>query len=56
VRLTVAKPCPPPEIHSPLIRLGTDAPPWYAAYTLPRHEKAVAQQLGLRQVETYPFT
>ncbi len=28
-------------------------PRWYAAYTLPRHEKAVAEQLRLKAVETY---
>jgi transcription antitermination factor NusG len=26
---------------------------WYAAYTLPRHEKAVQEQLKLRSVESY---
>jgi transcription antitermination factor NusG len=26
---------------------------WYAAYTMPRHEKLVANQLKIRQVETY---
>ena len=26
---------------------------WYAAYTMPRHEKLVANQLTLRAVETY---
>jgi len=35
------------------LMLDVDAPLWYAAYTLPRHEKAVAEQLGIRQVETY---
>ena len=28
-------------------------PNWYAAYTKPRHEKNVAAQLGMREVETY---
>ena len=28
-------------------------PNWYAAYTRPRHEKNVAAQLGMREVETY---
>jgi transcription antitermination factor NusG len=28
-------------------------PRWYAAYTLPRHEKAVVEQLRLRTIETY---
>src|SRR5438045_7937200 len=26
---------------------------WYAAYTMPRHEKQVASQLTMRAVETY---
>jgi len=26
---------------------------WYAAYTMPRHEKLVAAQLGMRELETY---
>ena len=29
------------------------SPNWYAAYTKPRHEKNVAAQLGMREVETY---
>ena len=53
VSLTQAKPCAIPKIDLAPVSLGTEAPPWYAAYTLPRHERAVAQQLGLRQVETY---
>src|SRR4029077_20197383 len=53
VSLTQAKPCPIPKIDFTHVGLGADNPPWYAAYTLPRHERAVAQQLGLRQVETY---
>ena len=28
-------------------------PNWYAAYTKPRHEKNVAAQLGMREVQTY---
>src|SRR5207244_3565690 len=28
-------------------------PCWYAAYTLPRHEKAVAEQLARSLIETY---
>jgi transcription antitermination factor NusG len=28
-------------------------PSWYAAYTMPRHEKLVANQLTMREVETY---
>src|SRR5258708_15650351 len=30
-----------------------DRPRWYAAYTLPRHEKAVADRLGQQRVESY---
>ena len=30
-----------------------DTPLWYVAYTYPRHEKAVADQLELRLVETF---
>jgi len=51
--LTQAKPCSIPKIDLTLVGLGADIRAWYAAYTLPRHEKAVAEQLGLRQVETY---
>jgi transcription antitermination factor NusG len=50
VSLTQAKPCLIPNVD---FMLGADPPLWYAAYTLPRHEKAVAEQLGPRQVETY---
>lgn len=28
-------------------------PRWYAAYTLPRHEKTVVEQLKLKSIETY---
>jgi len=31
----------------------TDSPRWYAAYTYPQHEKAVAEQLETRSVETF---
>jgi transcription termination/antitermination protein NusG len=51
--LTEAKPCPIPNIDFTTAGLSAEPPLWYAAYTLPRHEKAVAEQLGLRQVETY---
>ena len=51
--LTQAKLCPIPKTDFAPVRLGADAAPWYAAYTLPRHERTVAQQLGLRQVEAY---
>jgi len=30
-----------------------DVPRWYVAYTYPRHEKAVADQVQLRSVETF---
>jgi transcription antitermination factor NusG len=49
VSLTQAKPCPIPNVDL----AGTDSPPWYAVYTFPRHEKAVAEDLALRQVQTY---
>lgn len=29
------------------------SPRWYAAYTLPRHEKAVADQLKMKAIEAY---
>src|SRR6266853_4657084 len=51
--LTLAKPCSIPSTDCMSLMLDVDAPLWYAAYTLPRHEKAVAEQLGFRQVETY---
>ncbi len=51
--LTQAKPCSILNIDSAPDWLGADSPLWYAAYTLPRHEKTVAEQLALRQVETY---
>jgi len=53
VSLTVAKPCPIPNIDFTAVSLGAEPPLWYAAYTLPRHEKAVAEQLGPRHIETY---
>jgi len=34
--------------------LGFDpAPQWFAAYTTPRHEKAVTRQLGVRHIECF---
>ena len=30
-----------------------DRPRWYAAYTLPRHEKVVADRLAEQRVESY---
>ena len=54
--LTQAKPCPIPNSDFTAVSFGAEPRLWYAAYTLPRHEKVVAEQLGLRQVETYlPF-
>jgi transcription antitermination factor NusG len=50
VSLTEAKPC---SISNADFIPGTGSPPWYAAYTVPRHEKAVAEHLAFRQVETY---
>ncbi len=41
--LTQAKPCP---ISNVDFTPGADESPWYAAYTLPRHEKAVAEHLA----------
>ena len=50
VSLTQAKPCPISNVDFTPV---ADESPWYAAYTLPRHEKAVAEHLAFRQVETY---
>jgi len=33
--------------------VATDAPRWYAVYTYPRHEKAVAEQLEAKRVEAF---
>lgn len=45
------------EHHAPVLDVPfaptETRPNWYAAYTKPRHEKNVAAQLGLREVETY---
>ena len=48
--LTQAKPCSIPNVD---FAPSAGSPPWYAVYTLPRHEKAIAEHLGFRQVETY---
>jgi transcription antitermination factor NusG len=37
----------------PLVHANHDVSRWYAAYTLPRHEKLVAQQLAQKYVESY---
>ena len=44
-----------PEMESMVGTIATAETPekWYAAYTMPRHEKLVANQLTLRAVETY---
>ena len=36
---------PPATVHQP--------PRWYALYTRPRHEKAVAEQLTRHQIEAF---
>lgn len=51
--LTQAKPCPIPDLDFTATCVSIESASWYAAYTLPRHEKAVAEQLSIRQVETY---
>ena len=51
--LTLAKPCPISNVDFSAVSLSTELALWYAAYTLPRHEKVVVQQLSLRNVETY---
>ena len=33
--------------------INTDSQRWYVAYTLPRHEKAVAQRLGTQNIASY---
>jgi transcription antitermination factor NusG len=33
--------------------INTDSERWYVAYTLPRHEKAVAQRLGTEHIGSY---
>ena len=48
--LTLAKPCSIPPVY---LAPAADLPAWYAACTLPRHEKAVAEHLAFRQVEAY---
>jgi transcription elongation factor/antiterminator RfaH len=42
-----------PTRTSEIIPCGTEDPLWYAAYTRPRHEKRVAEQLTRRAVESY---
>jgi transcription antitermination factor NusG len=51
--LTQAKPCAITDVDFTAVSLGAEPPRWYAAYTIPRHEKVVAEQLAVRQVETY---
>ena len=51
MQFTWAKPCPDVspmwELQPAIIRR------WYAAYTLPRHEKAVAEQLQMKDIESF---
>src|SRR5438270_3780512 len=54
MQLTLAKPCP----EAAAVMLGTPAESaqtrrWYAAYTLPRHEKKIAEDLPERGVEIF---
>jgi transcription antitermination factor NusG len=37
----------------PLAQPGPFSPPWYVAYTCPRHEKRVAQQLSERGIPSF---
>jgi transcription antitermination factor NusG len=46
---TLAIPAYSPAVGSPHLT----APRWFAAYTFPRHEKLVAQQLAQKSVESY---
>src|SRR5437879_12202948 len=46
---TLANPAYAPLVGSPHVT----APRWFAAYTLPRHEKLVTQQLAQKCVESY---
>ena len=43
----------PAMLGSMSLAMNEMKPNWYAAYTKPRHEKNVASQLGMREVETY---
>lgn len=49
--LTMAKPYPNDE--GQLAQICEDSQRWYAAYTQPRHEKAVDRQLRAKKLETY---
>src|SRR5437879_3415280 len=59
----MAKPCMPSafttdsslarQAESPTIAAVPDRSRWYAAYTLPRHEKIVAHQLAQKSVDSY---
>ena len=54
MQLTEAKPCSKPNAEFPPVGAGAESPsPWYVACIFPRHEKAVAEHLGRKQVETY---
>lgn len=57
MQLTMAKPCAKSALDPSDAKMDHETtvplPSWYAAYTLPRHEKAVAVRLSYKQVETY---
>jgi transcription antitermination factor NusG len=54
MQLTEAKPCSNSNADFPPAGLAADSPfLWYVACIFPRHEKAVAEQLSMKQVETY---
>jgi transcription antitermination factor NusG len=39
--------------YNAMLAQPVDPPQWYVAYTYPRHEKAVADQVQLRSIETF---
>jgi transcription antitermination factor NusG len=56
MQLTWAKLCPDSDSAAAAVAFALENPAparWYAAYTLPRHEKAVGEQLTYRQVESF---
>jgi transcription antitermination factor NusG len=50
--MQVDSPINPIDYNALALSMG-DVPRWYVAYTYPRHEKAVADQVQLRSVETF---
>jgi len=44
---------PAPRVEPAGIALLDEPEQWFAAYTTPRHEKAVVRQLGVRHVESF---